>query len=186
MRLCSLLSYLLLGVGQRTALAAESSTTSLTHAKLIDKHELETDSRAAARAPAGPATTTITTATTNTNTRVGHESYEIASRGLSNEPKLNLQNGQQGIRARPSDVAYVAVLLGDNDIGVRTLGQSLLDSGTTVDMVAVLAPEVGAETQSRLRRQGWIVHRVRMDEHLMGFGIDLGTIDDAILEVRDL
>lgn len=59
-----------------------------------------------------------------------------------------------------SDSAYASLLMDDHDLGIRTLGQSLIDSRTGKDLVAILAPGVSLEAESRMRAQGWRTRRL--------------------------
>lgn len=62
-----------------------------------------------------------------------------------------------------SDVAYAALLMNDHDLGIRTLGQSLIDSRTSADLVAILGPAVTKATEVRMRAQGWRTRRIAVD-----------------------
>lgn len=62
-----------------------------------------------------------------------------------------------------SDVAYAALLMNDHDLGIRTLGQSLIDSRTAADLVAILGPGVTKATEVRMRDQGWRIRRIAVD-----------------------
>ncbi|CBJ30355.1 Glycosyltransferase, family GT8 [Ectocarpus siliculosus] len=59
-----------------------------------------------------------------------------------------------------SDVAYAALLMDDHDRGIRTLGQSLIDSRTSADLVAILGAGVTKVTETRMRAQGWRIRRL--------------------------
>lgn len=90
---------------------------------------------------------------------------------------------------RHSRFAYVAVLLGDNDIGMRTLGQSLVDSGTVADSVALLGPLVSAQTEARIRAQGWVVRRLEVgdgvEEHAKEHVVVCSGGSVCVTEVRN-
>ena len=58
---------------------------------------------------------------------------------------------------RKSDEAYVALQYGGFFLALRVLGQSLKDSGTTRDMVALCLPDVPKYQRDILRKDGWIV-----------------------------
>lgn len=62
-----------------------------------------------------------------------------------------------------SDLAYAALLIDDQDRGIRTLGQSLIDSRTGADLVAILGPAVTLEAELRMRAQGWRIRRLVAD-----------------------
>lgn len=62
-----------------------------------------------------------------------------------------------------SDVAYAALLMDDHDRGIRTLGQSLIDSRTSADLVAILGVGVTQATEARMRAQGWRIRRLAAD-----------------------
>lgn len=63
-----------------------------------------------------------------------------------------------------SDFAYAVALLNDNDMGIRTLGESLRGSATPADLLALLGQAVSTTTEQRLRAQGWIVRRLEAEE----------------------
>ncbi|CAM9696180.1 unnamed protein product, partial [Sphacelaria rigidula] len=64
-----------------------------------------------------------------------------------------------------SRFAYVTVLLSDgNAVGVRTLGESILDTETYADLVMLLGPAVAADTESKIRERGWAVRRLEVGE----------------------
>lgn len=75
-----------------------------------------------------------------------------------------------------SDVAYAALLMDDHDRGIRTLGQSLIDTRTSADLVAILGAGVTKPTEERMRAQGWRIRRLAVDEVGVGVGGD-GTFD---------
>ncbi len=58
--------------------------------------------------------------------------------------------------------AYVSLVYGDyyNWLGVRVLGQSLLDTGTAKDRVALCTNTVSDETKELLQADGWIIKPV--------------------------
>ncbi|CAM9394908.1 unnamed protein product [Pylaiella littoralis] len=71
-----------------------------------------------------------------------------------------------------SDMAYAALLMNDHDRGIRTLGQSLIDTRTTSDLVAVLGTGVSKATEDRMRAQGWRIRRLEVDDAGVGSGGD--------------
>lgn len=71
-----------------------------------------------------------------------------------------------------SDMAYAALLMNDHDRGIRTLGQSLIDTRTTADLVAVLGTGVSKATEDRMRAQGWRIRRLEVDDAGVGSGGD--------------
>lgn len=58
---------------------------------------------------------------------------------------------------KESNEAYVALHYGGFFLGLRVLGQSLRESGTDRDMVALCMPDVPEYQRKILRREGWIV-----------------------------
>ena len=56
--------------------------------------------------------------------------------------------------------AYVALLYGDFVLGLRVLGQSLRESGTTRDYVALCMDDVPEYVRRVLRRDGWQIRQV--------------------------
>ena len=61
---------------------------------------------------------------------------------------------------KKSKEAYVTVQYGGFFLGLRVLGQSLRESGTERDMVALCMPDVPEYHRKILRREGWIVRTV--------------------------
>lgn len=84
--------------------------------------------------------------------------------------QLYLQDASEDEGNRPvsSESAYASLLMDDHDRGIRTLGQSLIDSRTGKDLVAILAPGVSHETESRMRVQGWRTRRLAVGDALEG------------------
>lgn len=76
--------------------------------------------------------------------------------------QLRLTDSGKELVAR-SDVAYAALLMNDHDRGIRTLGQSLIDSRTSADLVAIVGPGVTKATEVRMRAQGWRIRRIAVD-----------------------
>ena len=77
------------------------------------------------------------------------------SEKLTHLPKLG-----PGSSPKKSDEAYVTLQYGDFFLATRVLGQSLRDSGTTRDMVALCMPDVPAYQRETLAKEGWIVRSV--------------------------
>ncbi len=67
---------------------------------------------------------------------------------------------RQGQTLKCSSDAYVTLMHGDNLLGARVLGQSLLDTGTTKDRVAMCTDTVSADTKEVLQADGWIIKPV--------------------------
>ena len=61
---------------------------------------------------------------------------------------------------KQSDEAYVALQYGGFFLGLRVLGQSLRESNTDRDMVALCMPDVPEHHRKILRREGWIIRSV--------------------------
>ena len=61
---------------------------------------------------------------------------------------------------RKSDEAYVALYYGSFFLTLRVLGQSLRDTGTTRDMVALCMSDVPPYHRDILKKEGWIVKAV--------------------------
>ena len=57
--------------------------------------------------------------------------------------------------------AYVSLLYGDFTLGLRVLGQSLRESGTNRDYIALCMYGVPNRVKRILRREGWIVRIVK-------------------------
>lgn len=92
--------------------------------------------------------------------------------------QLELQEASGEEPLARSDVAYAALLMDDHDRGVRTLGQSLIDSRTSADLVAILGARVSVATETRMRAQGWRIRRLSR-----GGGVGGGDIDDVSVSV---
>lgn len=94
--------------------------------------------------------------------------------------QLRLQDASKEELVARSDIAYVAVLMDDHDRGIRTLGQSLIDSRTPADLVAILAPGVSKEAESRMRIQGWIIRRLALDGAVGQVVLDVDSADGPV------
>ena len=79
---------------------------------------------------------------------------------LTNENQIVLPTLGPSSPERKSDEAYVALQYGVFFLGLRVLGQSLKDSGTTRDMVALCMPDVPTYQREILKKDGWIVKSV--------------------------
>lgn len=77
--------------------------------------------------------------------------------------QLHFTDASKDERIMASDEAYAALLMDDHDRGIRTLGQSLIDSRTRADLVAILAPKVSEAAELRMRAQGWRIRRLAVD-----------------------
>ncbi|KAI5659944.1 hypothetical protein M9H77_28737 [Catharanthus roseus] len=80
---------------------------------------------------------------------------------------IGLGNETEGGGALGSPVAspeaYVTLLYGDEFLlGVRVLGKSIRDTGSTKDMVALVSDGVSDYAKSLLRADGWIVEKVSL------------------------
>ena len=72
--------------------------------------------------------------------------------------------------------AYVALLYGDFVLGLRVLGQSLRESGTTRDYVALCMDDVPEYVRRVLRRDGWQIRQVKaLPEKCLGKTNDFDT-----------
>ena len=94
--------------------------------------------------------------------------------------QLRLQDASKEELVARSDTAYAAVLMDDHDRGIRTLGQSLIDSRTPADLVAILAPGVTKEAEKRMRLQGWIIRRLAVDGPVGEVVLDLNSADGSV------
>eukprot|EP00752_Nemacystus_decipiens_P008140 g7280.t1 len=94
--------------------------------------------------------------------------------------QLRLIDSGKGPVAR-SDVAYAALLMNDHDLGIRTLGQSLIDSRTSADLVAVLGPGVTKAAEVRMRAQGWRIRRIAVDGVAGGEVCDMDSASGSVL-----
>lgn len=101
-----------------------------------------------------------------------------------------LLDSEDEVVVRHSPFAYVVVLLGNNDIGMRTVGQSLLRSDTVADLVALLGPLVSAQTEARIHAQGWVVRRLgigdRTEEHAREDVVVCSDGSSCVTEVREV
>lgn len=79
--------------------------------------------------------------------------------------------------------AYVTVLRRDDDAGVRTLGQSIIESGSTFDRLVLLDPWVSSDTAHRLSKQGWIVQPLRVFQDAYHHSIDRSKVEHWVDEV---
>lgn len=106
-----------------------------------------------------------------TNSRGGHRGHGETGQETNRAPPPSLQQRRLQLHliesgrepAARSDVAYAALLMNDHDLGIRTLGQSLIDSRTSADLVAILGPAVTKATEVRMRAQGWRIRRIAVD-----------------------
>lgn len=57
--------------------------------------------------------------------------------------------------------AYVTLVDSNFHLGAQVLGQSLLESGTAMDLVALCTEAVSADTKEVLKADGWIIRDVR-------------------------
>lgn len=66
-------------------------------------------------------------------------------------------------QSRQTKNTYATLLYTDDFLlGVRVLGQSIRESGTTTDMVALLTKNVSRSAEETLRGDGWITERIDM------------------------
>ncbi|CAH9146760.1 unnamed protein product [Cuscuta epithymum] len=73
----------------------------------------------------------------------------------------NCASGAQ--RSQSSKEAYVTLLYGDEFLlGVRVLGKSIRDTGTTKDMVALVSDGVSSYAKQLLQADGWIVEEISL------------------------
>lgn len=93
--------------------------------------------------------------------------------------QLDLQEASGEEPLARSDVAYAALLMDEHDRGIRTLGQSLIDSRTAADLVAILGAGVSRATEARMRAQGWRIRRLVVDGVDGGNGGNVFDMDDA-------
>ncbi|GAB2211427.1 hypothetical protein Droror1_Dr00024740 [Drosera rotundifolia] len=71
-----------------------------------------------------------------------------------------------GKRAKSSENAYVSLLYGDEFLlGVRVLGKSIRDTGTTKDMVVLVSDGVSDYAEKLLAADGWIVEKISLLEN---------------------
>ena len=84
-------------------------------------------------------------------------------------PVSSLQeaNSVQSPRAKSKE-AYVTLLYGGFLLGARVLGQSIRETGTQKDLVALCTEAVSEETKEVLRSDGWIVREVGTIENPYG------------------
>uniref|UniRef100_A0A5B7AY19 Hexosyltransferase n=1 Tax=Davidia involucrata TaxID=16924 RepID=A0A5B7AY19_DAVIN len=68
-----------------------------------------------------------------------------------------------GSQTQPSDEAYVTLLYGDEFLlGVRVLGKSIRDTGSTKDMVVLVSDGVSDYAKKLLMADGWIVELISL------------------------
>nr|GMC61639.1 inositol phosphorylceramide glucuronosyltransferase 1-like [Ipomoea batatas] len=66
-------------------------------------------------------------------------------------------------RSQSSEEAYVTLLYGDEFLlGVRVLGKSIRDTGTTKDMVVLVSDGVSSYAKQLLMADGWIVEEITL------------------------
>ena len=78
------------------------------------------------------------------------------SRSTTEEPTALPKMGPSAPEGK-TDEAYVALHYGSFFLGIRVLGQSLRNSGTTRDMVALCMHHVPASQRDILKKDGWII-----------------------------
>ncbi|PHT48847.1 Inositol phosphorylceramide glucuronosyltransferase 1 [Capsicum baccatum] len=67
------------------------------------------------------------------------------------------------IKSQSSEEAYVTLLYGDEFLlGVRVLGKSIRDTGSTKDMVVLVSDGVSQYANDLLRADGWIVEKISL------------------------
>lgn len=114
--------------------------------------------------------------------RLGQETDRAPSSLQQRRLQLRLTDSGKEPAAR-SDVAYAALLMNDHDLGIRTLGQSLIDSRTSADLVAILGPSVTKATEVRMQAQGWRIRRIAVDAVDGGGGdevCDMGSASGSV------
>ncbi|XP_059665764.1 inositol phosphorylceramide glucuronosyltransferase 1 [Cornus florida] len=68
-----------------------------------------------------------------------------------------------GSRSQSSEEAYVTLLYGDEFLlGVRVLGKSIRDTGSTKDMVVLVSDGVSGYAKKLLKADGWIVELISL------------------------
>lgn len=123
------------------------------------------------------------------NTRSVHEYSNFddvadKTRYHDRQLRLHLRDNIEDDLHLKSYFAYAVVLVSNDDRGIRALGQSLIESQTDADLVAILGPKVSHETEIRVRTQGWRIRRLDKQD----FSSEAGTIADvdvASESVRD-
>ncbi|CAN4105888.1 unnamed protein product [Withania somnifera] len=67
------------------------------------------------------------------------------------------------VKSESSEEAYVTLLYGDEFLlGVRVLGKSIRDTGSTKDMVVLVSDGVSQYANDLLRADGWIVEKISL------------------------
>lgn len=89
--------------------------------------------------------------------------------------RLHLRDNIEDHQHVKSNFAYAVVLFGNDDRDIRVLGQSLIESQTDADLVAILGPKVSHETETRARTQGWRIRR----PYKQAFSSEAGTAPDV-------
>ena len=92
------------------------------------------------------------TANISPNVRLATVASDVAQSMLESE----VQESDRSERE-----AYVSLLYGDFSLGLRVLGQSLRESGTKRDYIAMCMHDVPNHVKRVLRRDGWIVRIVK-------------------------
>ncbi|KAF7805221.1 inositol phosphorylceramide glucuronosyltransferase 1 [Senna tora] len=70
---------------------------------------------------------------------------------------------EASLESRRTDEAYVTLLYGDEFLlGVRVLGKSIRDTGSTKDMVVLVSDGVSDYAKQLLRADGWLVEKISL------------------------
>ena len=82
------------------------------------------------------------------------------SKGSTKEISLKLVPSSAEKKLAAGKEAYVTLMYGGFMLGARVLGQSLRETGTTKDLVALCTRTVSVETIRVLQADGWIINYV--------------------------
>eukprot|EP01018_Ginkgo_biloba_P011037 Gb_18517 [translate_table: standard] len=90
--------------------------------------------------------------------------FGVQSARLGEKELHNKSGGKkQGPLSQQTSEAYVTLLYGDEFLlGVRVLGKSIRDTGTSKDMVVLVSDGVSAYAIQLLQADGWIVEHIRL------------------------
>ena len=92
-------------------------------------------------------------------------------------PTPEIQNVTTLDRQQSKREAYVTMLYGDFVLGLRVLGQSLRESGTTRDFIALCMDDVPEHVRRVLRREGWKIRNAKaLPEECLGKDNNLDTL----------
>lgn len=88
---------------------------------------------------------------------------QVSARAPVTDRELYADHHPSLSRSQQSTQAYATLLYGDEfALGVRVLGKSIRDTGTTRDMVALVSQGVSDRAIYLLKADGWIIERIEL------------------------